>query len=50
VYVTYFFGKGSVDWGAIMAASALFTLPVMIFFLIVQRRLRSGLLAGAVKG
>ena len=50
VYVTYFFGKSSVDWGAIMAASVLFTLPVMIFFLIVQRRLRTGLLAGAVKG
>jgi N,N'-diacetylchitobiose transport system permease protein len=50
IYVTYFFGKGSVDWGAIMAASVLFTLPVMIFFLIVQRRLRAGLLAGAVKG
>jgi N,N'-diacetylchitobiose transport system permease protein len=50
VYVTYFFGKGTVDWGAIMAASVLFTLPVMIFFLIVQRRLRTGLIAGAVKG
>jgi N,N'-diacetylchitobiose transport system permease protein len=50
IYVTYFFSKGSVDWGAIMAASVLFTLPVMIFFLIVQRRLRTGLIAGAVKG
>lgn len=50
IYVTYFFGKGSADWGAIMAASALFTLPVLIFFLVVQRRLRAGLLAGAVKG
>jgi N,N'-diacetylchitobiose transport system permease protein len=50
VYVTYFFGKGSADWGAIMAASVLFTLPVMVFFLIVQRRLRTGLIAGAVKG
>jgi N,N'-diacetylchitobiose transport system permease protein len=50
VYVTYFFGRGSVDWGAIMAASVLFTVPVMVFFLFVQRRLRSGLLAGAVKG
>jgi N,N'-diacetylchitobiose transport system permease protein len=50
VYVTYFFGRGTVDWGAIMAASVLFTLPVMVFFLLVQRRLRSGLLAGAVKG
>jgi N,N'-diacetylchitobiose transport system permease protein len=50
VYVTYFFGKGTVDWGAIMAASVLFTLPVMVFFLLLQRRLRTGLLAGAVKG
>lgn len=50
IYVTYFFGKGSADWGAIMAASTLFTLPVMIFFLIVQRRLRDGMIAGAVKG
>ena len=50
IYVTYFFGKGSADWGAIMAASVLFTLPVLIFFLVVQRRLRAGLLAGAVKG
>jgi N,N'-diacetylchitobiose transport system permease protein len=50
LYVTYFFGKGSVDWGAIMAASTMFTIPVMVFFVIVQRRLRSGLVAGAVKG
>jgi N,N'-diacetylchitobiose transport system permease protein len=50
VYVTYFFGRGTTDWGAIMAASVLFTLPVMVFFLIVQRRLRTGLIAGAVKG
>jgi N,N'-diacetylchitobiose transport system permease protein len=49
IYVTYFFGRGSADWGAIMAASVLFTVPVMIFFLIAQRRLRSGLIAGAVK-
>jgi N,N'-diacetylchitobiose transport system permease protein len=50
IYVTYFFGKGSADWGPIMAASTLFTIPVMIFFLIVQRRLRDGMVAGAVKG
>ena len=50
VYVTYFFGKGSVNWGAIMASSVLFTIPVMVFFLILQRRLRTGMIAGAVKG
>jgi N,N'-diacetylchitobiose transport system permease protein len=38
------------DWGGTMAASSLFTLPVVVFFLIVQRRLVSGLTAGAVKG
>jgi len=38
------------DWGGTMAASALFTLPVLVFFLAIQRRLASGLAAGAVKG
>jgi ABC-type glycerol-3-phosphate transport system permease component len=50
IYVTYFFGKGAADWGDIMASSVLFTIPVMVFFLIVQRRLRNGMIAGAVKG
>ena len=45
-----FFGEYSNLWGPIMAASTLLTLPVMIFFVIVQRRLSSGLVAGAVKG
>jgi ABC-type glycerol-3-phosphate transport system permease component len=50
IYVTYFFGRGSNNWGDIMASSVLFTVPVTIFFLIVQRRLRTGMIAGAVKG
>lgn len=50
IYVQYFYGRGSVDWGGIMAASTLFTIPVMVFFLIVQRRMVNGLVAGAVKG
>jgi N,N'-diacetylchitobiose transport system permease protein len=50
IYVTYFYGRGSANWGDIMASSVLFTVPVMIFFLIVQRRLRTGMIAGAVKG
>jgi len=37
------------DWGAIMAGSTLMTIPVLVFFVLVQRRLVSGL-AGAVKG
>ena len=45
-----FFGQHSNDWGAIMAASTVITVPVMIFFIIVQRRLAAGLTSGAVKG
>jgi N,N'-diacetylchitobiose transport system permease protein len=38
------------DWGAIMAGSTLIAVPVIIFFLLVQGRMVSGLTAGAVKG
>ncbi len=50
IYVTYFFGRGGAEWGPIMAASTMYTIPVMIFFLVVRRRLVGGLVAGAVKG
>lgn len=38
------------DWGQVMAASTLVALPVIVFFLLVQSRLSSGLVGGAVKG
>ena len=38
------------DWGQVMAASTLVAVPVIIFFLFVQGRLTSGLVAGSVKG
>jgi N,N'-diacetylchitobiose transport system permease protein len=50
IYVTYFFTRSGAEWGPIMAASTMYTIPVMIFFLIVRRRLVGGLVAGAVKG
>lgn len=50
VAMTYFFGRDDTAWGAVMAASTLLTLPVMVFFVLVQRRMVSGLVAGAVKG
>lgn len=38
------------DWGAIMAGSTLMTIPVIVFFLLVQGRMTAGLVSGAVKG
>lgn len=38
------------DWGMIMAAGVMITIPALIFFVIVQRFLISGWGAGAVKG
>ncbi len=38
------------DWGQVMASSTLIAVPVIIFFLVVQGRMTSGLMSGAVKG
>lgn len=38
------------NWAAIMAGSTLMAIPVVIFFLLVQRRITAGLVSGAVKG
>ena len=37
-------------WGPLMAGAVITSLPVVIFFLIIQRRIAVGLTAGAVKG
>jgi len=50
IFLQYFFGQHGAAWGPIMAASTIYTIPAMIFFLIVRRRLVGGLVAGAVKG
>ena len=44
-----FVGRYDVQWNYLMAASILSILPVFVLFLFVQRRLVSGLTAGAVK-
>jgi N,N'-diacetylchitobiose transport system permease protein len=43
-------GAKGTDWGAVMAGSTLMSIPVIIFFLLVQSRMSTGLVAGAVKG
>ncbi|MFN8223839.1 MAG: carbohydrate ABC transporter permease [Gaiellales bacterium] len=51
VWLSYFYGTGrETDWGGLMAASVLTAVPVVVFFLIVQRKIAFGLTAGAVKG
>jgi len=51
VWLASFYGTSrSTDWGALMAASTLTALPAVVFFLILQRKIRFGLTAGAVKG
>lgn len=39
-----------VPWGSIMAASVIVTVPLLLLVLVFQRRIVSGLTAGAVKG
>jgi N,N'-diacetylchitobiose transport system permease protein len=51
VWLSYFYGTSRhTDWGGLMAASTLTAVPVVIFFLLVQRRIAFGLTAGAVRG
>jgi N,N'-diacetylchitobiose transport system permease protein len=38
------------DWGATMAASSLFAVPILLVFFFLQRKAVGGLTAGAVKG
>lgn len=50
VWLASFRTNFGTDWGATMAASTLFTLPVLVLFLLVQNRMVGGLTSGAVKG
>lgn len=45
-FITY----ASIDWGALMAASVMITLPILIISLLTQKYIIQGLTAGAVKG
>lgn len=45
-----FVGEFVTPLGTVMSAALVFTLPAIVFFLFVQRRIVSGLTAGSVKG
>lgn len=48
--LTTYLGQLFQDWPGLMAASVATSLPVVVLFLVFQRRLSAGLSAGAVKG
>ena len=50
VAVFDFVSYASIDWGSIMAASTIMTLPIIVIALFAQKYIVSGLAAGATKG
>jgi N,N'-diacetylchitobiose transport system permease protein len=50
VWLASFTTNRGTAWGPLMAGATLTALPVVIFFLLVQRRIAFGLTAGAVRG
>ncbi|MGP3951960.1 carbohydrate ABC transporter permease [Streptomyces sp. 7N604] len=50
VWLMTFTTERGTDYGALMAASVLIALPVVIFFMIIQKKMAAGLTSGAVKG
>jgi N,N'-diacetylchitobiose transport system permease protein len=49
VWLVSFSTSTGTDYGGLIAASTLFALPVILFFLVIQRRLVEGMTSGAVK-
>jgi N,N'-diacetylchitobiose transport system permease protein len=50
VWLSYFYGTSrNTDWGGLMAGATLVAIPVIVFFVLVQRKIAFNLTAGAVK-
>jgi N,N'-diacetylchitobiose transport system permease protein len=50
VWLSQFYGTSrQIDWGGLMAGSLLAAIPVLVFFVVVQKKIAFGLTAGAVK-
>ena len=50
VWLASFTTNHGTDWGPLMAGATLTSIPVVLFFLLLQRHVTSGLTVGAVKG
>ena len=42
-------GQEVLDWGTLMAASALVVVPSVVFFMIIQKKIAAGLAQGSIK-
>jgi N,N'-diacetylchitobiose transport system permease protein len=49
VWLAGFITARGTDWGGLMAGATLTAIPVVIFFVLVHRKIAFGLTAGAVK-
>ena len=50
IWLANFTTQRGTDWGSLMAGATLTALPVVLFFVLVHRRIAFGLTAGAVRG
>jgi N,N'-diacetylchitobiose transport system permease protein len=50
VWLASFTNLHGTDWGPLMAGATLTALPVVVFFVLIQRKIMFGLTAGAVRG
>ncbi len=50
VGLSYFRGEAGTDWGALMAASLVSILPVLVLFLVAQKRITQGIMTTGLKG
>jgi multiple sugar transport system permease protein len=49
VGLAFYLGKQSIDWGHLMAGASIAAVPVLLLFVMFQRRIIEGLTAGALK-
>lgn len=50
VGLAFYLGKQSIDWGHLMAGASMSAMPVIILFLLFQKKIIKSLTAGALKG
>lgn len=49
VGLAFYLGKQSIDWGHLMAGASISAIPILVLFLIFQKQIIKGLIAGSLK-